>query len=143
MDVRVIPTAKFHAEMAGERIEYLWGVGKGWYQLKPLELKRKKARFLQFVHDVLDPELAMTKKRVWSFSKRARAYICAYYGFEKEKIGRRDNQAFLKERDAQDDHLEKGSLEYWKIEQMAKQSRAHRCAFDFDIEGFAMGTFWN
>jgi hypothetical protein len=79
MVLRVIPSTKFHAETAGEGIEYLWGVGKGWYSLKPLELKRKKASFvLQLVHNVLDPELAMTKKRVWSFSKRARAYICAY-----------------------------------------------------------------
>jgi hypothetical protein len=112
MEVRVvIPTTKFHAEMAGEGIEYLWGVGKGWYRSKPLELKRKKASFLQLVHDVVDPKLRMmTKKRVWSFSKRARAYICAYYAFEKEKIGRRDNQDLLKEMDAHDDHLKKGTL---------------------------------
>ena len=138
MEVRVIHTTKFHAEMAGEGIEYLWGVGKGWYRSKPLELKRKKASFLQLVHDVLDPESAMTKKRVRSFSKRARAYICAYYAFEKEKIARRDNQDLLKETDAQDEDLEKGSLEYWKIEQMAQQFRTHRCAFDFD-RGFCNG----
>jgi hypothetical protein len=138
MEVRVIPTTKFHAEMAGEGIEYLWGVGKGWYRSKPLELIRKKASFLQLVHDVLDPESARTKKRAWSFSKRARAYICAYYAFEKGNIGRRDNQDLLKETDAQDDHLEKGSLEYWKIEQMAKQFCTHRCAFYFD-RGFCNG----
>ncbi len=139
MEVRVIPTTKFHAEMAGEGIEYLWGVGKGWYRSKPLELKRKKASFvLQLVHNVLDPELAMTKKRVWSFSKRARAYICAYYAFKKEKIGRRDNQDLLEEADARDDHLEKGSLEYWEIEQMAQQFCTHRCAFNFD-RGFCNG----
>jgi hypothetical protein len=56
----------------------------------------------------------MTKKRVRSFSKRARAYTCVYYAFEKEKIARRDNQDFLNETDAQDDHIEKGTLEYWK-----------------------------
>jgi hypothetical protein len=32
MEVGVILTTKLHAEMAGEGIEYLWGVGKGWYQ---------------------------------------------------------------------------------------------------------------
>jgi hypothetical protein len=55
------------------------------------------------------------------------------------KIARPENQDFLKDMDAQDDHLEKGSLEYWKIEQMAKQFRTHRCAFDFD-RGFCYGN---
>jgi hypothetical protein len=116
MEVRVIPTTKFHAEMAGEGIEYLWGVGKGWYRSKPLELKRKKASFLQLVHKVLNPESVMTKKRVRSFSKRAQTYICAYYALEQEIIAQRDNQDLLEEADSRDDqHLEKGSLEYWKI----------------------------
>jgi hypothetical protein len=45
MEVRVIPTKKFYVEMAGEGIEYLWGVRKGWYRSKPLELKRKRPAF--------------------------------------------------------------------------------------------------
>jgi hypothetical protein len=44
----------------------------------------------------------------------------------------------LKETDAQDDHLEKGSLEYWKIEQIAQQLHTHRHAFDSD-GGFCNG----
>jgi hypothetical protein len=70
---------------------------------------------------------------VRSFSKRARAYICAYYAFGKEKIARRDNQDLLEEADARDDHIEKGSLEYWKIEQMAQQFRTQQLAH-FGIE---------
>jgi hypothetical protein len=31
MEVRVILTRIFHAEMAGEAIDYLWGVRKGWH----------------------------------------------------------------------------------------------------------------
>jgi hypothetical protein len=54
------------------------------------------------------------------------------------KIARPENQDFLKDMDAQDDHLEKGSLEYWEIEQMAKQICTHRCAFNFD-RGFCNG----
>jgi hypothetical protein len=62
MEVRVITSRKFHAEMADEGIEYLRGAGKGWYPSKPLKLKRKKASFLQLVDEVLDPESVMTKK---------------------------------------------------------------------------------
>ena len=76
-----------------------------------------------------------------SFSKRARAYICAYYAFEKEKIARRNHQHhqdLVEEADDQDGHVEQGSLEYWKIEQMGQQLRTHRRAFDFD-RGFCNG----
>ena len=46
MGVRVISTTKFHAGMAGEGIEYLWGVVKSWYHFKPLHKKWKKASFV-------------------------------------------------------------------------------------------------
>jgi hypothetical protein len=75
---------------------------------------------------------------VRSFRKRVQAYICAYYAFEKAKIAQRDNQDFLEKAYAQDDHLEKGSLEYWKVEHMAQQFRTYRCALDFD-QGFCNG----
>jgi hypothetical protein len=90
MGVRVISTTKFHAEMAGEGIEYLWGVAKSWYRSKPLHLKSKKASFLELVRGCLDPNL-ITKEKVRSFSKRARSYICAYYAFEHTKQNNNDN----------------------------------------------------
>ena len=118
MGVRVIATTKFHAEMAGEGIEYLWGVAKSWYRSKPLEAKRKKASFLQLVRDCLDPAL-LNKEKVRSFSKRARSYICAYYAFEHTQNNN-------------DLALITCAIEYEKIEQMVQSFRTHRCAFDFD-----------
>jgi hypothetical protein len=41
----VVATTQFHAEMAGEGMECLWGVAKSWRCSKPLEAKRKKASF--------------------------------------------------------------------------------------------------
>lgn len=38
----VIISPKFHAELAGEGIEYSWGVTKGLYRRKPLHSKRSK-----------------------------------------------------------------------------------------------------
>jgi hypothetical protein len=64
MEVRVIPTTKFYAEMAGKGIEFLWGVRKDWHPSKPLEFKRRKASFLQLVHKVLDPESVRSEKKV-------------------------------------------------------------------------------
>jgi hypothetical protein len=119
---RVIATTKFHAEMAGEGIEHLWGVAKSWYRSKPLEAKRKKASFLQLVRDCLDPALFLTKEKVRSFSKRARSYICACYAFEHTRGNGRSN----------DIALISCAIEYEKIEQMVQLFRTHRCAFDFD-----------
>jgi hypothetical protein len=120
MGVRVIATTKFHAEMAGEGIEYLWGVAKSWYRSKPLEAKRKKASFLQLVRDCLDPAL-LNKEKVRSFSKRARSYICAYFEFEHTRNNNNNNLALIS-----------CAIEYEKIEQMVQNFRTHRCAFDFD-----------
>ena len=129
MGVRVISTTKFHAEMAGEGIEYLWGVSKLWYRSKPLKLKSKKASFLQLVRGCLDPKL-ITKEKVRSFSKRARSYICAYYALEhtKQNINNNDNETINHDEMA----LLSCAIEYEKIEQMVKMFRTHRCAFDFD-----------
>ena len=129
MGVRVISTTKFHAEMAGEGIEYLWGVAKSWYRSKPLHLKWKKASFLELVRGCLDPNL-ITKEKVRSFSKRARSYICAYYTFEhtKQNINNSNNETINHDAMA----VLSCAIEYEKIEQMVKMFRTHRCAFDFD-----------
>jgi hypothetical protein len=74
MGVRVLLTTKFHAEIAGKGIEYLWVVAKAWYCLKSLHLKWKKASFLKLVGGCLDPNL-ITKEKVRSLSKWARSYI--------------------------------------------------------------------
>ena len=45
LGVSVIISPKFHAELAGEGIEYSWGVTKGLYRRKPLHSKRSKEAF--------------------------------------------------------------------------------------------------
>jgi hypothetical protein len=45
MEVGAVTTTNFHAEMAGEGTEHLWGVAKSWCGTKPVEVKRKKASF--------------------------------------------------------------------------------------------------
>jgi hypothetical protein len=123
MGVRLISTTKFHAEMAGEGIEYLWGVSKSWYCSKPLKLKLKKASFLQLVQGCLDPKL-ITKEKLRSFSKRARSYICAYYALEhtKQNTNNNDNETINHDEMA----LLSCAIKYEKIEQMVKTFRTHR-----------------
>ena len=127
----MISTTKFHAEMAREGIEYLWGVSKSWYRSKPLKLRSKKASFLQLVQGCLDPKL-ITIEKARNFSKRARSYICAYYAFKhtKQNINNNDNETINHDKMA----LLSCAIEYEKIEQMVKMFRSHCSAFDFDLK---------
>jgi hypothetical protein len=49
MGIRVVSTTKFHAELAGEGIEYAWACVKGWFQAQPLNLKKTKNSFHELV----------------------------------------------------------------------------------------------
>ncbi|KAI2499926.1 hypothetical protein MHU86_14547 [Fragilaria crotonensis] len=60
LGVSVIITPKFHAEMAGEGIEYSWGVAKCVYRRKPLESKRGKTGFKALVNDCTSREVLTT-----------------------------------------------------------------------------------
>ena len=43
--VKVLLTPKFHAELAGERVEYTWAHAKAYYRRMPLSRKRGKENF--------------------------------------------------------------------------------------------------
>ena len=84
LGVSVIITPKFHAELAGEGIEYSWGVTKGVYHRKPLQSKRSKESFKGLVQQCTSRDI-LTTKTVRKLSRRARAYICAYYALYESK----------------------------------------------------------
>ncbi|KAG7351778.1 hypothetical protein IV203_007826 [Nitzschia inconspicua] len=73
LTVQVMFTPKFHAEMAGEGIEYSWGFAKGSYRRKPLQKKRKRSDFEDLVDECTNVETELTKARIRKFSARARA----------------------------------------------------------------------
>ena len=60
LGVSVIITPKFHAEMAGEGIEYSWGVAKSVYRHKPLESKKGKTSFKALVNESASREVLTT-----------------------------------------------------------------------------------
>ena len=115
LGVSVIITPKFHAELAGEGIEYSWGVTKGVYQWKPLNSKRRKESFKALVHECTSREIFSTKT-VRKLSRRARAYICAYYALYESKCMGDDIP----------------TLTLPLIERLVKAFKTHRAAIDFD-----------
>ena len=86
LDVEVIFTTKYHPELAGEGIEYSWGVAKSVYRKIRLENKKGKENFIQNVKTCLSSKNVLTKENVRKFSKRARAYLQCYYSFGMDQI---------------------------------------------------------
>jgi hypothetical protein len=122
LGVEVIITPKFHAELAGEGIEYSWGITKGVYRRKPLKSKKGKESFKALVDECTSRQI-LTTNTVRKLSRRARAYICAYYALYESKR-RGDDTPTL-------------TLPF--IERLAKSFKCHRSAIDFDasfVNGF-------
>ena len=126
LGVKVDFTPKFHAEMAGEGVEYSWAHAKGNYRRKPLSKKRTRAGFVKLVDECLDPATELTKERVRRFSARARSYICTYH-----YLANKEEPA--------DDVNSSQALLLEDIERLTKKFRTHRCAMDFD-RGFLEGS---
>ncbi|KAG7367752.1 hypothetical protein IV203_030423 [Nitzschia inconspicua] len=130
LKVQVMFTPKFHAEMAGEGIEYSWGFAKGSYRRKPLQKKRKRVDFEDLVDECTNVETELTKARIRKFSARARAYLCTYHYLataEPTSAAIKDNDQEKKQKVPMMD----------EIERLMKKFKTHRCAFDFD-RGFVM-----
>ena len=139
LGVTVFTTPKFHAELAGEGVEYSWGLSKGQYRRKPLKQKKNKKGFHALVHECTSCE-TITKERVRKFSRRARAYACAYYAFHQNEVAlRTNNDGEMGRTDDNNNEVDKNinfahdsALSLVDIENMVKNFKTHRCALDFD-----------
>ena len=109
LGVTVHITPKFHAEMAGEGIEYSWAVSKSVYRKMPLDSKRGKDSFKALVNECINRNILKTEV-VRKLSKRARAYICAYYIL----------------------HQRQQQVDLPLIDRLMKIFKTHRAALDFD-----------
>jgi len=75
--VEALITTKYHAEYAGEGIEYSWGASKAVYRRYPLASKKGKENFDKLVSKCISREL-LTNDRIRKFSRRARSYMLTY-----------------------------------------------------------------
>lgn len=127
LGVTVTLTPKFHAELAGEGVEYSWAHSKSVYRRLPISQKKGRDNFKQLVRDCTCPETVLTKVRIEKFAARARAYICTYHHLEQQKqraaSQNSDNNASPKQQE----------LLFSQIERLSKALRGHRCALDFDL----------
>ena len=127
MGSEVMLTPKFHCEMAGEGIEYAWGVSKSIYRSKKLADKKSLSGFHHLVKNQCLSKVAIPLVSVRRFSHRARSYICAYYEYEtthangiESRNRENGNETALP------------SLNYSLIQKMQRKFKVHRGALDFD-----------
>ena len=116
LGVSVIITPKFHCELAGEGIEYSWGVSKSLYRRKPLISKKGKEAFKALVAECTSRDVLQTTT-VRKLSRRARAYISAYFSLY--ECNKNNNQ-------------EAPALTLSLIERHVKEFKTHKAALDFD-----------
>ncbi len=125
---RYFLTPKFHAELAGEGIEFSWGHAKSFYRRVPVSQKRGRENFKRLVRDSTCPINELTTEWVEKFAARARAYICTYHHvFEMRQRRQQQHQASESIKS-----LEDQGLLLSDIQRLTKLFKSHRCALDFD-----------
>jgi hypothetical protein len=129
MGVKVDRTPKCHCELAGEGVEYSWGCAKNTYRRIALKHKRGKENFRKAVRECLSRQNVLTTERIRTFSRRARAYVCAYYSMWTEK--QREQEQTAVEATATSSPVSVTS-DPVNIEKLVKRFKTHRCALDFD-----------
>ena len=74
-NAKILTSPKFHCEIAGEGIEYNWGLTKLYYRKIPLEDKISKSKFNEVVKTSIKH---VTVKNSLLFAAKARRYMLAY-----------------------------------------------------------------
>ena len=123
LGVRVLITTKYHAEYAGEGIEYSWGAAKSIYRRYPLYSKKGKENFLGLVSKCISREV-LTADLIRKYSRRARNYMLTYKSLE--IIGNNDGS-----------QQNINTISHLRIENLQKSVACHRAAVDFD-KGFIL-----
>jgi len=121
-------TMKYHAEYAGEGIEYSWGAAKAMYCCYPtLASKKGKEKVVDLMLKCTSREV-LTTEMIRKFSRRARSYMLSYKALEiVREEGREEGMG-----DEVDISLD---ITHKQIENMQKIIKSHRVALDFD-QGF-------
>jgi len=141
--VAVDATPKYHAELAGEGIEYSWGYSKSVYRHSPLSSKKGRQKNFELVDRCCDPVIHLKKEQVRKMAKRARSYICTYHYLATQNdladVEQPADQPVVVADDAprcrhknENKLAEKQKQLFVNIEKLTKKFWTHQCALDFD-----------
>ena len=82
LGVEVDCSPKYHCEIAGEAIEYCWGLSKNKYRVYSISRKRTKDKYLELINECICNKTVITKRRVRLFGRKIRRYMLAYLSIE-------------------------------------------------------------
>ena len=82
LGVNLERSPKCHPEIAGEGIEYGWGLSKMHYRRKPYSSKQSKSSFLKLVKVCTDNSSVLNLEKMRSCSRKARNYMVLYKAVE-------------------------------------------------------------
>ena len=99
--MKLLVSPKYHCELAGEGVEYAWGMMKQYFRSLSLDKKNTKAKFDRVVRETVG---YVSKKNVEMFSARCCRYMMAY--------------SYL--------NTDNDKLTYAMIERFVKVSKTHR-----------------
>lgn len=122
MGISIVRSPKCHPEIAGEGIEYVWGVSKNDYKRQPLEQKRGIDNFLNLVTKSVSTD-RITKEIARGCAARARAYMLAYRARHLLSINASEDV---------EEELRNNPICFDLLDKCVKKFRAHRSANDFD-----------
>ena len=125
LGVVVDSTPKFHAEIAGEGIEYCWAFAKLLYRHKPLKDKKTRAKFKELVKKCTSHS-EISKERVCKFAGQARAYMCTYHQLSEQRGLVNQQVEPLYENEGVDSKEQQ--LLFSEIKRLMKKFKCHLCA---------------
>ena len=134
LGVKVMCTTKYHAEIAGEGIEYAWGVAKSLFRKIRISTKMDSGRseFIENVKSVLSTDNKLNLTNIRRFSMRARSYMLVYYAFGKEEA-RENREGIIDDDDEENDIVLLPKIAtYLQIQKMVKSIHCHRNIVDLD-----------
>ena len=109
-NIYLMSSPKYHCEIAGEGIEFVWGLTKKRFRNIPLHDKNCKEKFQDCVKACINH---ISIDNVRNFSGKCRRYMLAYENISKDSLGYDSIEKFVKKvkthRDMAD--LDKGYIE--------------------------------
>ena len=123
MEVIIDRTPKCHCEIAGEGIEYSWGLGKNKYRALPIVEKKGKTTFHKSVQKCTSRD-TITISFVRKASRRAREYMVSYKLLA--------DGLYLPANTESDSENQGSRATPIILQKVLTAVRTHRCAMDFD-----------
>jgi len=125
---RVLCLQKYHAECAGDGIEYIWALAKNWFKCLLLSKRRSRKQFCEHVLEAINTKTTLMIEWARGCARRAQSYIVTYlylfeYGSTGEQVGG-------------DGPCGPQGYSYIDIERLSKQfcrHKTHQSASDTDV----------